>query len=174
MHGWLIEPSDERTVGVFGNRSYNELVELLFLTLGDEALERLTSVSSLPRRTGSLARFGSGSGGQHGTAADEAFAAAADVPSDLPGLACQDGVASTAAAAAAVATPAEGRQLRTGSRIAADEDGPIVMLRRVSTNALPMEPTVDGESQRRPDRGGAASHVESQHACPISPPARAG
>jgi hypothetical protein len=31
VHGWLVDPQDTRTAAVFGNKSYNELVEMLFL-----------------------------------------------------------------------------------------------------------------------------------------------
>jgi hypothetical protein len=31
VHGWLVDPKDARTAAVFGNKSYNELVEMLFL-----------------------------------------------------------------------------------------------------------------------------------------------
>lgn len=31
VHGWLVDPQDSKTTAVFGNKSYNELVELLFM-----------------------------------------------------------------------------------------------------------------------------------------------
>jgi len=34
VHGWLVDPQDATTAAVFGNKSYNELVEMLFLVRG--------------------------------------------------------------------------------------------------------------------------------------------
>jgi hypothetical protein len=31
VHGWLVDPQDRATAAVFSNKSYNELVEMLFL-----------------------------------------------------------------------------------------------------------------------------------------------
>lgn len=31
VHGWLVDPQDAKTAAVFSNKSYNELVEMLFL-----------------------------------------------------------------------------------------------------------------------------------------------
>ena len=31
VHGWLVDPQDATTAAVFGNKSYNELVEMLFV-----------------------------------------------------------------------------------------------------------------------------------------------
>jgi hypothetical protein len=31
VHGWLVDPQDSKTAAVFSNKSYNELVEMLFL-----------------------------------------------------------------------------------------------------------------------------------------------
>lgn len=31
VHGWLVDPQDATTTAVFSNKSYNELVEMLFL-----------------------------------------------------------------------------------------------------------------------------------------------
>jgi hypothetical protein len=35
VHGWLVDPQDSKTAAVFSNKSYNELVEMLFLVSQD-------------------------------------------------------------------------------------------------------------------------------------------
>ena len=126
MHGWLVNPQEARTAAVFGNRSYNELVELLFLTLGDEAVERLGSATNLSLRSSSIARGGSGVSAQ-AVAADAAVAAAAAASSS-----------SSSSVVARVASGSAGGGQRGGG--AAAQAPPL--LRRVSTNAP--EPTEEG------------------------------
>lgn len=43
VHGWLVDPQDAPTAAVFGNKSYNELIELLLLGLDDAEMEKLAS-----------------------------------------------------------------------------------------------------------------------------------
>eukprot|EP00878_Enallax_costatus_P013980 GHUV01014620.1.p1 GENE.GHUV01014620.1~~GHUV01014620.1.p1 ORF type:complete len:334 (-),score=77.28 GHUV01014620.1:807-1808(-) len=43
VHGWLVDPQDTDTTAVFGNKSYNELVELLLLGLDDAEKEKLAT-----------------------------------------------------------------------------------------------------------------------------------
>ena len=46
MHGWVVDPQDETTARAVGNRTYNELVEILVQTLDDETIRRLHSQTS--------------------------------------------------------------------------------------------------------------------------------
>ena len=47
VHGWLVDPQDTTTTTVFRNKSYNELVEMLLLSLDGQEIDRLPSNLSL-------------------------------------------------------------------------------------------------------------------------------
>jgi len=44
LHGWVVDPRDERTAAAFGQRSYNDVVDLLVAAVGDSA--RLDAANS--------------------------------------------------------------------------------------------------------------------------------
>ncbi len=119
VHGWLVNPSDTAQAAVFGSKSYNELVEMLFLTLGDEEAGRLSSMRSLPGIAGSAPRHSHGAGSFSSTSTGAATAAAAAIAAaaasegaDASDAATSEGprdaseAAGTAAAAEASTPPA--------------------------------------------------------------------
>eukprot|EP00798_Chlamydomonas_sp_ICE-L_P018644 gene18644-25159_t len=56
VHGWLVDPQDQETARVLGQKSYNELVEVLISNLGDGELSRMASGTKLDLRGGSRTR----------------------------------------------------------------------------------------------------------------------
>eukprot|EP00877_Chromochloris_zofingiensis_P004085 jgi/Chrzof1/13678/Cz08g07220.t1 len=92
VHGWLVDPQDAPTAAAFSNKSYNELVEMLFSTLGDAAVEQLSTTTSLPMRSISLNRTSEsfterGQGSRRGSQHDHASGSGQDsrgTPSPFP------------------------------------------------------------------------------------------
>eukprot|EP00195_Chlamydomonas_chlamydogama_P016991 CAMPEP_0202893236 /NCGR_PEP_ID=MMETSP1392-20130828/2844_1 /ASSEMBLY_ACC=CAM_ASM_000868 /TAXON_ID=225041 /ORGANISM="Chlamydomonas chlamydogama, Strain SAG 11-48b" /LENGTH=525 /DNA_ID=CAMNT_0049577489 /DNA_START=225 /DNA_END=1802 /DNA_ORIENTATION=- len=61
VHGWVFDPQDEEAGKVIGQRSYNELVELLISTLDAGAVDRIESNTSLHFKRPSVQSAGSSS-----------------------------------------------------------------------------------------------------------------
>ncbi|GBF89509.1 hypothetical protein Rsub_02081 [Raphidocelis subcapitata] len=111
VHGWLYDPEDAQTAAVFGNRSYNELVEVLLLGLGNAEVERLSSASALSLRAASGVGGGGGGGG------GGSFSAASFYQHQAAAAA-----AATAATAAAAAAEAGGERQQPQCGLSPEQD----------------------------------------------------